>query len=332
MVHATNETLRRTIASYAAFFFSGVSDAVTVEFSATVRDGDRRVAELGRACTSGSRRLVVVANYTDCSTKMLTVLSGLPSTRVVPVMLVSPAAALFADESPPAVELPHTVQKPVTLRQLCSAIERAIANEPASPLSRSLSLSVSASSRKLSDGTLTQGARLATSGQMEAATIEQAAARPGHSTVLIADDFELIRSLVQQLVAQQGYNTLVAANGEEAVALVRQHYDVLAMVLMDCEMPEVDGYAATQQIRRYERERGIPPSKQVYVCAMTANAMNDDSKRCFANHMSGFLAKPVSRADLQSKLTEHGRTPTERGIEAIGATRKPKKAKKKRAR
>jgi signal transduction histidine kinase/FixJ family two-component response regulator len=325
LVHATNETLRRALGSYASYFFSGVTDA-RVEYSDKVRSGERLVSSRLRECSS-THRLVVIANYTDCTSGLLSLLAEQSPTTCVPVILSSDPTGTFPDEPHPIEYWRNVVQKPVTLRQLCSTIERAIADTFGTG-SGSVSLSASASSRKLSDGTLTCGKRLPSSDEMAVASAEQAAARPGHATILVADDFDPIRSLVQQVVTQMGFNTLVATNGKEAIALVREHYDVLSLVLMDCEMPVLDGYAATQEIRRFELERGIPVAKQLYVCAMTANAMQGDAKKCFANQMSGFLAKPVRRIELQEKLREHAKLPSERGVGDGKAKRKPRKKKK----
>jgi signal transduction histidine kinase/CheY-like chemotaxis protein len=327
LVHASNETLRQAIGKYVSYFFAGVA-TVRVEFSDKVRTGQRRVTALLADC-SRAHRLVVVANYTDCSSGMLALLAEQSGTVCVPVMLSSGVAGLFPDDPYPIEFWRNVVQKPATVRQLCSTLERAIV-DMSSTGSESVSLAASASSRKLSDGTLTCGMRLPSPDEMALAAAEQAAARPGHSTILVADDFDLIRSLVQQLVSQMGFNTLVATNGKEALDLVREHYDSLSLVLMDCEMPVLDGYTATQEIRRYEQDRGIPASRQLYVCAMTANAMQGDAKKCFANQMSGFLAKPVRRIDLQDKLREHAQLPSERGIGGEKAKKRPRKKKKNR--
>jgi signal transduction histidine kinase/CheY-like chemotaxis protein len=326
LVHASNDTLRRVVGCYAAYFFSGVSD-VKILYSDKVRTGEARVGELIRDC-SPTNRLVAIANYTDCTSGLLALLASHTASVCVPIMLSSGAAGLFADDPFPIESWQNIVQKPVTARQLCSTIERAIADVGTSG-SDSLSLSASHSSRHITDGTTTRGVRLPSSDEMAAASAEQAAARPGHSTILVADDFDLIRSLVQELVSEMGFNTLVAANGKKAVELVREHYDSLSLVLMDCEMPILDGYSATEEIRRYEQERGIPPSKQLYVCAMTANAMQGDAKKCYANHMSGFVAKPVRRVELQDKLRQHAQLPSERGIGGGKVKRKPKRKKKK---
>ena len=325
LVHASNETLRRAVCSYASYFFSGVPNT-RFKSSDKVRTGEAHVSSLLRDC-SPAHRLVVIANYTDCTSGLLTLLADQSEDVCVTVMLASSAAGLFADEPASVGSWRNVVQKPVTVRQLCSTIERAISGLPPTR-SGSATLSTSSSSRKLSDGTMTVGPRLPSSTEMALAAAEQAAARPGHATILVADDFDMIRSLVQQLVSQMGFNTLVASNGQEAVDLVREHYETLSLVLMDCEMPVLDGYAATQEIRRFEQARGIPVSKQLYVCAMTANAMQGDAKKCFANHMSGFLAKPVRRVDLQDKLRQHAQLPTERGVGGGKAKKKPRRKKK----
>jgi signal transduction histidine kinase/CheY-like chemotaxis protein len=328
LVHATNESLRTVIGSYASYFFSAGAD-FHVEYSDTVRTAAKRVSALLRDCSS-THRLVVIANYSDCTSTLLSLLADQQGDICVPVLMTAGSSSLFADDPHPIESWRNVLQKPVTVRQLCSTVERAIADVgqlDADPMS----LSASQSSRNVLDGTMTRGSRLPSYDEMAAVAAAQAASRPGHSTILVADDFDLIRSLVQELVADMGFNTLVATNGQEAVELVREHYDSLSLVLMDCEMPVLDGYAATRQIREYEQERGISTSQQLFVCAMTANAMQGDSRKCFANHMSGFLAKPVRRVDLQNKLYEHAQLPADRGIKtgkAVSTKKKPRKKKK----
>ena len=113
--------------------------------------------------------------------------------------------------------------------------------------------------------------------------------------VLLAED-----SLVNQKVALNqlknlGYEADVAANGQEALDLFTKiNYD---LILMDCQMPELDGYEATQAIRRLEGQ-----TKKTIVIAMTANAMKEDRARCLKAGMNDYISKPVRKEDLGAKL------------------------------
>ncbi|HZX26163.1 MAG TPA: response regulator [Telluria sp.] len=111
----------------------------------------------------------------------------------------------------------------------------------------------------------------------------------GSGRVLLADDSELNRQLALILLERLGCAVDEAANGEQAVELfARRPYD---LVLMDCMMPGLDGYAATARIRTLEQELGRP---RCPVVALTASAIEGDRERCLAAGMDDYLAKPFT--------------------------------------
>ncbi|HEY4442406.1 MAG TPA: ATP-binding protein [Candidatus Elarobacter sp.] len=120
-------------------------------------------------------------------------------------------------------------------------------------------------------------------------------------SVLIVDDNAVNRNLTLRQLRKLGCaeRTQTAENGREAIAAVAGgHFD---LVLMDCEMPEVDGFAATRAIRAAEAQSG----RHVTIVAMTANAMEGDREACLAAGMDGYLAKPVQLANLRGAIQRH---------------------------
>ena len=113
--------------------------------------------------------------------------------------------------------------------------------------------------------------------------------------VLIVEDNAINQAVARGLAVSLGFSCDVAANGIEALAAIeRRSYHA---VLMDCQMPEMDGFQATAEIRR--REGGAP---RVPIIAMTAGALIEDRERCLAAGMDDYLPKPVKRAELSRLL------------------------------
>ncbi len=126
-------------------------------------------------------------------------------------------------------------------------------------------------------------------------TIEEAAARGVR--ILVAEDNIINQKVAQRLLNSLGYKVDVAANGLETVkALELINYD---LVLMDCQMPEMDGFAATAAIRS---EHSKVTNHNVPIIAMTANAMKGDKEECLAAGMNDYVAKPVTKAKLAEIL------------------------------
>ncbi len=121
--------------------------------------------------------------------------------------------------------------------------------------------------------------------------------------VLVVDDNALNRKLTMRQLQKLGYRGHAVQDGCEALeAVAHGNYD---LVLMDCEMPELDGFGATRAIRAAE----AAGRRRVTIVAMTANAMEGDRETCLAAGMDDYLAKPVQLAMLRSTLERHAATP-----------------------
>jgi CheY-like chemotaxis protein/HPt (histidine-containing phosphotransfer) domain-containing protein len=114
--------------------------------------------------------------------------------------------------------------------------------------------------------------------------------------VLVVDDNAVNRAVAAGMIEQQGHVVTLAANGREAVAAARgQRFD---LILMDLQMPELDGLAATARIR--EAESGL--GRRTPIVAMTARAAADDRARCLAGGMDDYVSKPVTKEKLLSAI------------------------------
>ena len=130
--------------------------------------------------------------------------------------------------------------------------------------------------------------------QAPASTPSLAALAHGH--ILVAEDNPINQTVVLGHLKRLGYTGQVVTTGAAAVAaLAAGTYD---LVLMDCQMPEMDGYQATQAIRR-----DAPPTpRRIPIIALTANVMQPDQRRCLDAGMDDYLAKPVTRESLGRML------------------------------
>lgn len=189
----------------------------------------------------------------------------------VPMMLLSSVTLSDLRERMDAVRIDGRLQKPIDLRQLRERIgvvlgtsdagcEEPAASEPAKP-----------APTPVASGT----------------------------RVLVVDDNEVNRKLARVQLKKLGYQVEVAKNGLEAVDAVLDesiHFDA---VLMDCQMPEMDGFEATGEIRKLPH-----PLSSIPIIAMTANAMRGDRERCLRAGMDSYIAKPVDIDELGASLAE----------------------------
>lgn len=122
-------------------------------------------------------------------------------------------------------------------------------------------------------------------------------------TILIVEDMETNLLMAKALIEKMGYRTEEARNGKEAVdRVMEKKYD---LIFMDCQMPIMDGFEATEMIRDFESDT----DNRTPIIAMTGNAFESDRKRCFDAGMDDFIAKPVEPDILSKKiasnLTDH---------------------------
>ena len=115
--------------------------------------------------------------------------------------------------------------------------------------------------------------------------------------VLIVEDNEKNMKLVRDVLRSMGYTPLEATSGEEALPLAAA--ELPALVLMDIQLPDVDGATALQRLRSDERTAGIP------VLALTAQAMEGDRERFLAAGFDGYLSKPVDIEELIATVRQY---------------------------
>jgi CheY-like chemotaxis protein len=113
---------------------------------------------------------------------------------------------------------------------------------------------------------------------------------------LVAEDNAVNQRLIARLLEKRGHSVVLAQNGREALeALAKQAFDI---VLMDIQMPEMDGFEATQLIREKEKASGA----HLPIIALTAHAMKGDEERCLTCGMDGYVSKPLKPEQLFSVI------------------------------
>ena len=122
------------------------------------------------------------------------------------------------------------------------------------------------------------------------------------SRILLVEDNHINQVVAVEMMKKLGYQADVAANGVEALAILNNtpNDSAYELIVMDCQMPEMDGYDATRAIRQ---GKGQAIHANVTVIAMTANAMKGDREKCLQAGMNDYLAKPINENELQDKLS-----------------------------
>ena len=123
--------------------------------------------------------------------------------------------------------------------------------------------------------------------------------KDGRGKILVVEDNEINRELMARFLAKEGYEVHYAKDGREAVKMaMEEKYD---LIFMDCQMPEVDGFEATERIRGRELAKGGAP---VPIIALTASAMAGDKERCLAAGMDAYISKPIKKETIMAVLAQ----------------------------
>ena len=151
---------------------------------------------------------------------------------------------------------------------------------------------------------------------------DESSAHFNEANILLVEDNAVNREVATQMLNAMCCKVHQVANGQEAVEIVRKV--IFDLVLMDCEMPIMDGYAATEAIRNWERD--LVEHRSLPIVALTAHALPEDRRHCLNTGMDDFLSKPFSMTDLRSVLAKWLPTVTDIVTQAVDTIDHPSSA------
>jgi signal transduction histidine kinase/CheY-like chemotaxis protein len=123
--------------------------------------------------------------------------------------------------------------------------------------------------------------------------------------ILLAEDVDINREIVLTLLEPTHLKIDCAENGKEALQMFCKSPSKYDMIFMDVQMPEMDGYEATRQIRAFEQTHTQASAKHIPIVAMTANVFREDIEKCIASGMNGHIGKPLDIGEVLKKLHEY---------------------------
>jgi CheY-like chemotaxis protein len=243
---------------------------VTVDTASTSAEALQLIgAHLGAHSKQFYSHTVLVINHRLKEGEALDLLLQLETHQLLtncPRLLISPAGSEPSEQAMLSLQVDGIIQKPVMWKQLREAV-------------------------------------LDTLHRADAPTPQHRPTHPlPHSakrTVLVVEDNRVNQLVASRMLTKIGVPHQLAGNGEEALRILQQDYDLYDAVLMDCEMPVMDGYEATRKLRQWETQNR---RQHKPVIAVTAHVLNEHKVRAQAAGMDDFICKPISCDELEDKL------------------------------
>ena len=238
----------------------------------TVRSGDGAISALERADRAGTafQLMLLDANISGPSKSVLAehISARFPDLRIV--MMLNTAGDLAASGRWRDATSPSAIVKPISRADLRSAITGTAVRRNAGP---------SIQGSRASD---------AVAGKLSFPSLR----------ILLVEDNPVNRIVAVRLLEKQGHTLITANHGREALQMLDQTDWCVDLILMDVQMPEMDGYQATAAIRELEKVRG----GRLPIVAMTAHALDRDRERCLTAGMDAYLTKPIRMERLRDVL------------------------------
>lgn len=245
--------------------------------SDTVTTGTSALAQLGTAVVSGHPYQIAVIDSAlrePGGRELAAKISQTASLAETAILLITPLSDDAEAEKDGRHRIASYLSKPITASRLFDALISAL--QPSLPNNTAL--------------VPTNNAGSATKKSVD----------PKDARLLLVEDNEINQQVAIELLRAAGYRCEVRSNGRQAVdAVMASEFDV---VLMDCQMPEMDGYEASTAIRKWEsanKRRALP------IIALTANALSGDKQKCLDAGMTDYLKKPLNRRELIATIEKH---------------------------
>jgi len=224
------------------------------------------------------------------------------------ILLTSIDQALSAEERA-ALKIHSSITKPLRRSRLFDAINETL-GLPQQKRSRSVAIPVAdLAAQKVAAARASTADRAAL---LDSDSVENADATThtiSHHdagdtlNVLIVEDNAINQLVIDELLRGFGHTTVLAENGQQALDRVAEGN--IDLVLMDCQMPVMDGFEATRRLRELEKEQNLP---RLPIIAVTANAIKGDRERCLAAGMDDYVSKPINTAKLAYAIRTHAKT------------------------